>query len=122
MKFILLLSLLISTLFSAPAYNKMREFKQADGTTFMAKGQGNQNLNWIQTEDGQILRYNQTSKNYEYAVIKNQKLKASGSEYKKSNLKRVKSLQKEDNSLKQAVHNLWSQKNRESQERRHKRD
>ena len=122
MKFILLFSLFITILFAAPAYNKLREFKQADGTTFMAKGQGNQHLNWIETQDGKILRYNQTSKNFDYAEIREESLEASGTRYKKENFKKAKSLQEQKNSLKQSVYDLWAKKNKKAQQRRHKRN
>ena len=92
MKILLLFLLTLSQLFSAPAYAKIREFKNQDGTTFMAKGQGNQHLNWIETEDGEILKYNQKTKNYEYAKIENRSLQASGVKYEKNNSIRARSI------------------------------
>ena len=119
MKFLLLFILLISYLFSAPAYDGLREFKQADGSTFMAKGQGNQHLNWIETEGGEILKRNQKSKNFDYAEIKESKLKASGEKFEKQSQKRSKSLQKTKRLSKESVNNLWSIKKEEAQKRRH---
>jgi len=92
MKYIVLFLLITSHLLSAPAFSKMREFKNADGTTFLAKAKGNHHLNWIQTKDGEILKYNKETKNYEYAKIKGTTLKASGVRYEKSNSKRARSL------------------------------
>lgn len=86
MKNILILLIIISNLLSAPAYNAKREFKQADGTTFEARAYGNHILNWIEDENGEILKYNYETKNYDYAIIDENKLKASGYKYNKNNL------------------------------------
>ncbi|MCW8838613.1 MAG: hypothetical protein OQK11_07925 [Thiovulaceae bacterium] len=88
MKYLLILSLIITSLFSAPAYNALRTFKQADGTEFKARAQGNHHLNWIEDENGEILKYNAKTKNYDYAVIKDTQLKASGYKYQTQNLKK----------------------------------
>ena len=81
MKYILLITILISQLYSAPARGGIREFTQADGSTFKASAKGNQHLNWIESEDGEILKYNQKTKNYEIAEIKNENLSPSGQKY-----------------------------------------
>jgi hypothetical protein len=87
MKYILILFLITTNLFSAPAYNAKRVFTQSDGEEFMARASGNHHLNWIESEDGEILRYNPKTKNYEYAVIKNNHLDASGYKYQKDDSK-----------------------------------
>ena len=81
MKIVLTALLLISTLYSAPAFNKLREFKNADGTTFVARGAGDEHLHWIESESGDILKFNATSKNFEYAKVVKNSLIPSGKKY-----------------------------------------
>ena len=92
MRFITLFLFVTAMLYSAPAFSKMREFKNADGTTFLAQAKGNHHLNWIQTSEGEILKYNKETQNFEYAKIQNNNLKASGVRYNKNNSKRARSL------------------------------
>ncbi|MEA2091605.1 MAG: hypothetical protein U9O83_04460 [Campylobacterota bacterium] len=113
MKYILLFSLTFSYLFCAPAYFKTREFKQADGSSFIAKARGDEHLNWIETDDGEILKYNSQTKNFEYAQIKNNQLKASGVRYYKKNSKPARSLRDVKKLDKDSVYKLWK-KRRES--------
>lgn len=87
MKYILILTLILTNLFSAPAYNAKRIFKQADGTEFTARLSGNHILNWVEDENGEILKYNPETKNYEYAIVQDSKLKPSGVRYSKQNAK-----------------------------------
>ncbi len=83
-KTFLLLFVLQTLIFAAPAFPGKRQFTQADGTTFTAQGHGDEYLNWIEAEDGSILRYNTHTKNYEYADIKDGALGASGIVYSKT--------------------------------------
>ena len=118
MKILLIFLLFLTQIFAAPAYNKMRDFTQADGTTFKARGMGNQHLNWIETEDGEVLRYNQSSKNFEYATIKNNSLRASGTRYETNSSKRAASRSQIDQVDKKNVYDLWSQKREEAHSRK----
>jgi len=120
MKTILIILLINSYLFSAPAFNKLREFKNADGTTFMARGAGNHHLNWIETQEGDILKYNKDSKNYEYAKIKNSSLNASGSKYEKNSSIRTKSISRIQKISRDELSNLIQLKRKNN--RRIKRD
>jgi len=116
---ILLLSLAVSSyLFSAPAFQKMREFKNADGELFKAKAQGNQYLNWIETEDGEILKYNTQTQNFEYAKIENKSLKASGARYEKSNSKRLRSLAHIPKLKNREIYELWQIRREEALKRK----
>ena len=90
MKYILIISIMLTSLFSAPAYNALRIFKQANGDEFKARANGNHHLNWIEDENGEILKYNLKTKNYEYGVIDGINLKASGYKYKSQNNKKSK--------------------------------
>lgn len=84
-KHTLLFFLATSLLVAAPAFQGKRTYTQADGTTFSAKAQGDEYLNWIETDDGDILRYNTLTKNYEYAQIADGGLQKSGQVYHKRN-------------------------------------
>jgi hypothetical protein len=81
MKAIILILLSFIYLYSAPAFNIQREYKQADGTTFTAQPKGDEYLNYIQTSNGDILKYNEKTKNFEYATIKGDNLVPSGKIY-----------------------------------------
>ncbi len=120
MKTITLLILTFTLLLSAPALNKTKEFKNSDGTTFKAKSVGNHHLNWIETEDGEVLKYNSKSKNYEYGEIKNSALKASGAKYEKENSKRARSRGHINKINKDELYNLWTKKRKEAHERKHR--
>ena len=108
MKYILILIGLISIIQAAPARNGDRVFKQENGVTFVGQAKGNQHLNWIESSDGEILKYNSATKNYELAEIKNDNLKPSGVKYedgiKKSRSLKLVKLKNED------VYKLFSQK------------
>ena len=110
MKYLLIFSLTFTYLFSAPAFYGVREFKQADGSSFKAKAKGDQHLNWIETEDGEILKYNPESKNFEYANIKDNQLKASGARYNKDNSKRARSQGHVNRLNRDSVNKLWKKK------------
>jgi len=108
---IITLSILISTILqSAPARSIQREFIQNDGTKFIAKSLGNQHLNWLETKDGEILKYNKENKNFEYAKIENSMLKASGIKFQKNNSKRARSLAHINKINKTELKKLWIQK------------
>jgi len=111
---IVLLSLLTgSVLFSAPARNIERSFKSSDGSVFQARTFGNQHLNWIETKDGEILKYNRESKNFEYAKIKDSNLVASGAIYQHNNSKRARSLAHINKVDKKELYELWVKKRKE---------
>ena len=121
MKPIFLSFILVTSLFSAPAFQKMREFKNADGTTFKAKAQGNQYLNWIETADGEILKYNRESKNFEYAKIEGNFLKASGARYTKRDSKRARSLAHISKLKYKDIYELWRKRQEDALYQRKKR-
>jgi hypothetical protein len=117
MKTLLLLLFSSALLFSAPAFDALREFTNADGTTFMAKAQGNQHLNWIQTQDGEILKYNEVTKNFEYAKIQENALKPSGVKYEKDASQRARALHQINKIDKNELSKLWSQRQKAAHER-----
>ncbi len=66
---------------AAPAFQDKTNFKQKDGSSFSARLQGDEYLNWIETSDEEILLFNKTSKQYEYATIKEETLLPSGQRF-----------------------------------------
>ena len=81
MKYILLLSLLFSISYSAPAFSAKRVFTQNDGKTFEGYVKGDEYLHYIQTLNGDILKFNHKLKSYTKAIIKNNRLTASTNIY-----------------------------------------
>lgn len=114
MRFFLFFLLIFTQAFAAPAYNKTREFTQSDGTLFEAKAYGNQHLNWIETTDGEILKYNQKNKNFEYAIIENRQLRSSGVRYEKEDSSKIRSFSNIDKLNKEELYKLWGEKQDES--------
>jgi len=112
----MVLFLLISLeLFGAPALGRWRVFYNSDGTSFEAKAQGNQYLNWLETKDGKIVKYNKETKNFEYGVIQNRSLKTSGVVYR--GVKKAPSLKQQTNLpqvQKEELFKLWREKQREN--------
>jgi hypothetical protein len=70
MRKVLLFISIITFAFSVPAFKGLIKFKQNDGMSFSGKLKGDEWFNWIEDEQGDIIKYNQKSKNYEYAIIK----------------------------------------------------
>ena len=108
MKYILLFITFTSLIHAAPARGGDRLYTQENGVVFSGQARGDEHLHWIESQDGEILKYNPTSKNYEMAEIKNDKLAPSGVKYK-ANIKKARSinlnkLQKED------LYELWQKK------------
>jgi hypothetical protein len=118
MKNLLIFLLTTSVLFSAPSFNQLREYKNADGTLFKARQQGDEYLNWIETPNGDILEYNNQTKNFDYVEIKNGELKASGEKYQNSSALKVKSRTTQTKLSKDSLYELWNQKRAEARAKR----
>lgn len=56
----------------------LKTFRQKDGSSFIGKSYAESCLKYIQLENGYTVLYNQKSKQYEYAHIKNGVLRPSG--------------------------------------------
>jgi len=108
MKYLLILTIFLSLLEAAPARGGERVFEQKNGVTFTGQARGNERLNWIESSDGEILKYNPATKNYELAEIKDNQLKASGIKYE-DGIKKAKSL-KNKKIKNEDLYNLWNQK------------
>ena len=73
MKKLLILSIILSKfIFAAPAYQGEMEFKQKDGTVFKGELKGDEHFSWIEDSQEDVIKYNNESKNYEYAELKEQ--------------------------------------------------
>jgi hypothetical protein len=118
MKTLLLLLTTLSLLQAAPAFHKMRTFTNSDGETFKAQALGNQHLHWFKTQDGEILKYNEQSKNFEYATIEDETLKPSGVKYERDNSKRARSLGRVNKVLENQILELWVKKQKKHHEKK----
>jgi len=56
--------------YAVPAFKGSIKFQQNDGSTFSGKLQGDEWFNWVEDTEGNIIKYNKKSKNYEYGVVK----------------------------------------------------
>jgi hypothetical protein len=67
-KLILILAFITAGV-SSPAYKGDIEFKQQDGSTFVGNLNGDEWFNWIEDKHSNVIKYNNQSKNYEYAIV-----------------------------------------------------
>ena len=84
MRTILFLFISIQLVYCAPAMNRERNYIQSDGSSFKAKVKGDEYLHWMEDKEGNILKYNKQSNNYDFAMIEDNQLKASGQAYQKN--------------------------------------
>ncbi len=63
-KIIMFLLITIGVANASIAYGQMRTYTQPDGTTFQGKGQGLSRVHWIETVNGDIVKYNFEKKAY----------------------------------------------------------
>jgi len=74
MKKLMIVILLLSTLYATPAYEMQKVYKQSDASIFLGMPKGDEWLNWVETSDGFVAKYNTNSKNYEYMTLSNEEL------------------------------------------------
>ena len=84
MRYLLVLSLLASYLFAAPAFHGKRTFTQPDGTVVEYRVQGDEHLHWNETENGDILLYSKKNNRLEFAEKENGTLQPSGVAFSRS--------------------------------------
>lgn len=84
MKYILILSFITSLLLAAPAFHGKRTFTQPDGTEVTYRLQGDEHLNWMESESGDILLHSKKNKRLEFAEIRNGTLQPSGVAFSRS--------------------------------------
>ena len=58
--------------FAVSAYSGKIKFVQSDQESFYGHLKGDEWFNWIEDEKGDVILYNQRSKNYEYAKLKDE--------------------------------------------------
>ena len=78
MKYLIVFSFISSLLLAAPAFHGKRIFTQPDGTGVTYQLQGDEHLNWIASQNGDILLFSKKNKRLEFAEIKGGTLKPSG--------------------------------------------
>lgn len=114
----LLLLVLFSTihLSAAPAFQGKKTFFQDDGTFFSAHLQGDEYLNWVETDNEDILLFNKESKQYEHAMIKDNELKPSGDKFTSSTTNKKAPAYKKLN--KSQLKELWKKRRQEAFQKR----
>jgi len=70
MKKLLLITMICTLGFAVPAYKGEIDFKQKDGSTFKGELKGDEYFSWVEDKQGNIIKYNTKTKNYEYAKLK----------------------------------------------------
>lgn len=74
----MIFTLFVQLLTAAPAFHGKRTFTQPDGTEVTYRLQGDEYLNWSESENGAILLYSKSNKRFEFAKIQDNTLIASG--------------------------------------------
>lgn len=118
-KWFIIATLCYSSLYSAPAFSKHRNFVQQDGKTFAGEIKGDEYLNWIEADDGSILLYNKESKQYEYALIERDRLAPSGEGYREENTSATRSSLRKPRLEKSSLYQLWKSKRNAAIQRLH---
>ncbi|MEA2110868.1 MAG: hypothetical protein U9P71_02345 [Campylobacterota bacterium] len=114
MKLLFLLTTITSLLFCAPAFHGKKNFALENGNTFSGYIKGDEHLNWIESDEGEVILFNKEHNRYEYATIKENKLIPSGVA-KKAQTKQRKSA---TSISKEQLHDLWKKKRSDEFKRR----
>lgn len=69
MKKTILISLVGSYLSASSALPMETKFVNSDNSSFYGTKKGDEHLNWIEDKNGNVIKYNPSTKNYEYAKI-----------------------------------------------------
>ena len=111
MKYLLLITLLSTIVFGAPAYQAKRTFTQPDGSTVEYRNQGDEYLHWKEDKEGNILLLNEDNDALEFAEIKEGNLVPSGEVYSKKRQLRSSSKSSQNTHLdKSDLQQLYQQK------------
>ena len=78
MKILIILLTFSTNIFAVSAFNGLQTFTNNDGTSFSGRLNGDEYLNYITDEKGNIIVHNPSNKNFEYGVITDGKLQPSG--------------------------------------------
>ncbi len=81
MKYLIIFILTLQLLHSAPAFQGKRTYTQPDGTQVNYRLRGDEHLNWMESDDGEVLLFSKKAKRLEFAEIKDDTLKPSGIAY-----------------------------------------
>lgn len=96
-------------LLAAPALERSKIFIQPDGTTFSGTLMGDEYLNWIETEAGEIVVFNKNAKRYESAFVEKTGLEPSGRAYHANDKRQPRSVQNSAQQ-RQQLKALWLEK------------
>lgn len=69
MKITLIIAIFSSLIMASSAKPGTMKFKNGDSTTFEGSLHGDEHMHWVEDKNGNIVKYNFTTKNYEYAKI-----------------------------------------------------
>ncbi len=78
---LLLLCLLALSLNATPTRSSLQRYTQSDGSHFEGHLRGDAFMYWIEAKDGNVLLFNKKTATFEYALIAQGKLSASGEAY-----------------------------------------
>lgn len=78
MKHLAFLTLFLLPLFAVSAFPGIITFTQHDGSTFQGNLKGDEWFNYVSLPNEYLAVYNKTTKNYEYALVKEDRLTPSG--------------------------------------------
>jgi len=85
MKKIISGSILVTTmLYAMPAATPVEEKYTMNSEVVQGKLMGDEYLNWVETKEGKIIRYNKSKKRYEYLKEENGEIKYSNIKYNKT--------------------------------------
>ena len=69
MKKTIWLALAVSLSFGSPAFKGELVFENSDGSTFKGHIKGDEHLNWVEDKQKNIIKYNDKTKDYEFAKV-----------------------------------------------------
>lgn len=98
-------------LHAAPAFQHSRVFQQPDGSRFAGTVKGDEYLNWIESESGDVVVFNKAAHRYEAAAVGKDALHPSGKLYRIDTAKSQEAALSP--SKKAALKALWLEKRKE---------
>ena len=112
MKHAILILIMAFLLHAAPAFQHPRVFQQPDGSRFTGTLKGDEYLNWIESQHGDIVVFDKATHRYEAATVGKDALHPSGKLYRIDTAKKRKSAPRAL-SNQTALKTLWLKKREE---------
>lgn len=120
MKYFLLLFVAHTLVMGAPAFEHRKWFRQPDGSAFIGTPKGDEHLQWIESDEGEILIYVKERRRYEPAEIDQNNLRGTGTPFKASTNPREKVDKSGEKRIsKDVLLMLWKNKRRENHQKMH---